>query len=457
MRKQEDAMRIKQNLARSSVYSSTTGLMLVALFIITLVMMARGPERTVQAQPPLASMLIAPHGEPGSDPAHLNPVLRFQFTGTGPLSGLSSIPSTPATSVNDPIFAAFNARGELFVGNRHGNIGGGVGSISRFTFDSSGNFFDNGTITGNSLEAVHGLAFSPSGELFAANLFNGHISRFLFDPSGNAVANGTIFNGIVNMGLAFSANNELFVTHSDSTVSRYLFNPTTGAAIPNGSFVVPGASRLHGLTFNSQGELFIADIDTDLVFRYLFDSSGNATGNGAIFAPGGPIGVAFSSDGELFASLHFSGGISRFLFDSSGNATANGLEPTPRLGGLAVFPSGCAEPPEITSASANPSVLWPPNHKMVDVTISYDVSDDCDAPGDIACSLSVTSNEPVDDIGDGNTSPDWVVVDAHHVMLRAERAGNGSGRIYTVTITCTDSSGNSTSTSVTVMAPHSQS
>jgi len=47
------------------------------------------------------------------------------------------------------------------------------------------------------------------------------------------------------------------------------------------------------------------------------------------------------------------------------------------------------------------------------------------------------------------------VVDAHHVQLRAERLGTGSGRIYTITITCTNAAG-STSESVTVLVPHDQ-
>src|SRR5689334_6007828 len=38
------------------------------------------------------------------------------------------------------------------------------------------------------------------------------------------------------------------------------------------------------------------------------------------------------------------------------------------------------------------------------------------------CALSVSSNEPTDGPGDGHTAPDWEVVDAHHVLLRAERA-----------------------------------
>jgi hypothetical protein len=45
-------------------------------------------------------------------------------------------------------------------------------------------------------------------------------------------------------------------------------------------------------------------------------------------------------------------------------------------------------------------------------------------------------------------------VNAHHVRLRAERAGTGSGRFYTITITCTDSAGNSTSKDVAVFVAH---
>jgi len=112
-------------------------------------------------------------------------------------------------------------------------------------------------------------------------------------------------------------------------------------------------------------------------------------------------------------------------------------------------------PPTITNATADPSVLWPPNHRMVNVTVSYDVTDNCPLlPG--SCTLSVTSNEPVFGHGSGHTSPDWIVVDDHHVLLRAERQGNGNGRIYTITITCTDSGGNSSTDEVEVTVPHNQ-
>jgi hypothetical protein len=38
--------------------------------------------------------------------------------------------------------------------------------------------------------------------------------------------------------------------------------------------------------------------------------------------------------------------------------------------------------------------------------------------------------------------------------LRAERAGDGSGRTYTVSVTATDAAGNSTTVPVNVVVPH---
>ena len=103
--------------------------------------------------------------------------------------------------------------------------------------------------------------------------------------------------------------------------------------------------------------------------------------------------------------------------------------------------------------TVNPVSLWPANHKMVLVTVAYGVSDNC---GTVACALTVSSNEPVNGPDDGSTTPDWQVVDAHHVYLRAERSGTGTGRIYTITVTCTHSVGNTTVRTINVTVPLSQ-
>ncbi len=112
-------------------------------------------------------------------------------------------------------------------------------------------------------------------------------------------------------------------------------------------------------------------------------------------------------------------------------------------------------PPVISPLILSTSSLWPANHKMVDLTVSYTATDAGDpAP---ACSLSVTSNEPVNGTGDGDTTPDWDIVDAHHLHLRAERAAGGSGRVYTIGAVCTDRFSNvAYSATVTVSVPQSQ-
>src|SRR4051812_40542268 len=107
-----------------------------------------------------------------------------------------------------------------------------------------------------------------------------------------------------------------------------------------------------------------------------------------------------------------------------------------------------APPLVTTGGTANPNSLWPPNHKMTPVAVSYGITGGC---GTGTCAItSIPSNEPIDGLGDGDTSPDWQIVDAHHVTLRAERSGTGTGRVYTITITCTDGGGHTTTKSVVV-------
>jgi hypothetical protein len=110
-------------------------------------------------------------------------------------------------------------------------------------------------------------------------------------------------------------------------------------------------------------------------------------------------------------------------------------------------------PPNIVSATASPNTLSPPNHKLVDVTVTV-VANDLVDPAPIVRIVSVSSNQPLNGTGDGDTSPDWFITGALTLQLRAERAASAD-RIYTITVEATDATGNTSTEEVTVRVPGS--
>lgn len=110
-----------------------------------------------------------------------------------------------------------------------------------------------------------------------------------------------------------------------------------------------------------------------------------------------------------------------------------------------------SEPLAIIGLSDNFEPLWPTNHQMVNVPVEYLVSDLC---GNTFSELWVYSNEPENGLGDDDLYPDIEIIDNHNVMLRAERAGNGTGREYHIVISAWDEAYNFTYSKVVVLVPH---
>lgn len=122
-----------------------------------------------------------------------------------------------------------------------------------------------------------------------------------------------------------------------------------------------------------------------------------------------------------------------------------------------VCSDGGSLPPSI-SVSLSPDNIWPPNHRMHAVSALVQTQGGCGAVTFVLD--AITSNEPDNGLGDGDTAddiqnetPGTADVLFH---LRAERSGTGSGRVYTATYTATDQIGNSSSASGTATVPLSQ-
>ena len=82
--------------------------------------------------------------------------------------------------------------------------------------------------------------------------------------------------------------------------------------------------------------------------------------------------------------------------------------------------------PEMTALRLTPDLLSPANHRLVDLFAAYAASD---ASGTPICALTVSSSEPPNGRGDGNTAVDSIVIDAQHVQLRAEPSTQRRDRI----------------------------
>jgi hypothetical protein len=111
------------------------------------------------------------------------------------------------------------------------------------------------------------------------------------------------------------------------------------------------------------------------------------------------------------------------------------------------------------SVSLTPSLLWPANHKLIDIHVNATATDVCDSTPAIHL-VSITSNEPDEGLGDGDMPGDVAGAafgtDDRDFQLRAERSGLGTGRVYTITYEAVDDSGNTTVQQLTVTVPRDQ-
>jgi probable HAF family extracellular repeat protein len=102
-------------------------------------------------------------------------------------------------------------------------------------------------------------------------------------------------------------------------------------------------------------------------------------------------------------------------------------------------------PPYIKRIMVNPSVIWPPNHKMVPVSVSVLALDNVD-PAPVSKIISISANESV--------SRDEIQITGDlTAKLAASKNAEGRGRIYTITVQCTDASGNAATCDVNVFVP----
>lgn len=117
--------------------------------------------------------------------------------------------------------------------------------------------------------------------------------------------------------------------------------------------------------------------------------------------------------------------------------------------GLVTVTDDDNRPPSCTGVASSAAELSPPNHRLVPVALAGATDPDGDAVTLVV--TGVTSDEPTNGLGDGDTPVDAVLGAADSLVdLRAERAGGGDGRVYVVSYRADDGRGGSCTGSVAV-------
>ncbi|HEU4769630.1 MAG TPA: hypothetical protein VFS77_19845, partial [Pyrinomonadaceae bacterium] len=118
--------------------------------------------------------------------------------------------------------------------------------------------------------------------------------------------------------------------------------------------------------------------------------------------------------------------------------------------GTIVTPDNSA--PNCSFAVAGPSQIWPANHQMVPVSILGVTDPDGDA---LTLTInSITQDEPILGLGDGDMSPDGAGVGTSTPSVRAERSGKGNGRMYEITFSASDGKGGQCSGKAKISVAH---
>ncbi|HET9517133.1 MAG TPA: hypothetical protein VFO77_05345 [Actinoplanes sp.] len=325
------------------------------------------------------------------------------------------------------------AQGLAVDGNDHvwisSSLFGGPNRITHLKND--GSFV--GEVTGAGSGST-GVSVDAAGKIWTANIESSDATRI--DPNGGPLGP----DGVTRVGafdLTVALPGAAPYNYSDMTGSALTGKPTSGTWSVVYDSTIPGAEW---------GTVdWTADLPSDSNITFTVASSeDNVT-----FGPATP-----TTDG---AELTVANGRYLRITAAFTRATTPGEE-SPILYDVTVSTADLNDEPVCTGAAPSDAVLWPPNHKMVPVTVTGVTDPDGDP---ITVKVTgIRQDEVVNGPGDGNTAPDGTGVGTDTANVRAERAGTpkapGDGRVYHVSFTADDGQGGTCSGTVKVSVPHDQ-
>lgn len=317
--------------------------------------------------------------------------------------------------------------------------------IAAMAGDSAGQV----TIASGSLVA----RLDPSGSSFvySLSLTGGNVSSVVVDAIGNAYVTGTTSSAgfpTTAGALQTSLNGaqDMFLAQIDPA-GRLVYSTYLGGS---------GDEQPRDLALDATGGVYLASI-TSSDDSPLLDPDNPGCRNGLVSRldlrrslivqracvsglNAGDI-IALGPDGAVNVTGATAGGLS----------TVSAFQPF-HAGGGDAFATRIEinQPPVCATAFASPATAWPPNGRLVPISIRGVIDPDGD-PLDLTVT-GVRQDEPLSRAG----TPDALGIGTAGASVRADRDGKGDGRIYHVAFEASDGNGGVCTGTVTVCVPHDQ-
>jgi hypothetical protein len=308
-----------------------------------------------------------------------------------------------------------------------------------------------------------GISFSPAGSVqgyfgYSPNAPYSYVNAISMGLSGDLFAVGwqypDSYSYAVYLQRTDASSGAVFETLLDDSGTIELLDVAGG---PGGSSAVVGmVGQVVPPGVPEGGGFYIAGFGPEVeeVFSRVLNLGAVVIGDIAMTSSGEIVLAGWSGSSSGAFVLRLDGGTGQVL--SSINLGSSGYR---RVDAVAVGPGGDAyvigsgligrisenRPPDCSRATASPSVIWPPNGKMIPISLLGVIDPESDP-----VALKVTG------ISQDEPGAAFSGIGSSVAQVKAESDGKGDGRVYRIAFQATDPSGVSCAGQVTVCVPHDQ-